>query len=226
MIFKNSQQDFNIELDDSIKNVSLKISGGADSAIVGYMLSKYVSEHRPDIKIYPITVIHPNKPWQEIYSKRVLDFLKKEFGDIFGKHYVASATEASDYITSQERLWKKAHEENSFNAAFAGITANPPSDVQKHFRDFKNKVANGPTDQRDRTATKKPQYNKRSYVPLINVDKKGVAEFYDTLGVRDTLYPITRSCEAYDVWPVYDINKHCDGCWFCKERFWGFGSYT
>ena len=40
MIFKNSQQDINIEEPIPIKTVSLKISGGADSAIVGYMMCK------------------------------------------------------------------------------------------------------------------------------------------------------------------------------------------
>ena len=34
-------------------------------------------------------------------------------------------------------------------------------------------------------------------VPLANIDKKGVAELYNTLGVMDTLFPITRSCEAW-----------------------------
>ena len=70
MIFKNSQQDVLIEEPQEVKVVGLKISGGADSAIVGYMLGKYVAEERPDIKIIPMTTIHPAKPFQEIYSKK------------------------------------------------------------------------------------------------------------------------------------------------------------
>ena len=76
MIFKNSQQDINIEEPDSVKVVSLKISGGADSAIVGYMLSKYVAEERPDIKIIPLTTNHPKKPYQGVFAPRIINFYK------------------------------------------------------------------------------------------------------------------------------------------------------
>lgn len=226
MIFKNSQQNFELNLDNSIKKVSYKVSGGADSAIVGYMLSKYVSEQRPDIKIYPVTIIHPNKPFQEIYSKRVLNFLKEEFGNIFGEHYIDTCKDNDDYRDSQKRIIAKLRQEHEIGARFAGITANPPPEVYSTFLDFKGKVADPPEDPRDRVANKKPQFQYDAYLPLVNVDKKGVAEYYDTFNVRDTLYPLTRSCEAFDKWKGYDINNHCKSCWFCQERFWGFGSYT
>ena len=74
MIFKNSQQDVNIHEDDNIKVVSLKISGGADSAIVGYMLSEYVATERPDIKIIPVTTNHPSKPYQGIFATGIIKF--------------------------------------------------------------------------------------------------------------------------------------------------------
>ena len=64
MIIKNSQQDIIIDESNDVKVIGLKISGGADSAIVGYMLCKYVTEERPDIKILPITTIHTGKPFQ------------------------------------------------------------------------------------------------------------------------------------------------------------------
>ena len=57
MIFKNSQQDIILNEGDAIKVVGLKVSGGADSALVAYMLSKYVVEERPDIKIIPVRSI-------------------------------------------------------------------------------------------------------------------------------------------------------------------------
>ena len=80
MIFKNSQQDINIEEPNDVKVVSLKISGGADSAIVGYMLSKYVAEERPDIKIIPLTTNHPKKPYQGVFAPRIINFYKDTFG--------------------------------------------------------------------------------------------------------------------------------------------------
>ena len=65
--------------------------------------------------------------------------------------------------------------------------------------------------------------------PLINIDKQGVKELYEKFGLLDTLYPLTRSCESF----TDDFSKHCgeykdeqDVCWFCKERYWGFGRYV
>ena len=54
MLFKNSQDDYKMSIDSSITRIGLKISGGADSALVAYMLAKYSEAERPDLKIYPI----------------------------------------------------------------------------------------------------------------------------------------------------------------------------
>ena len=83
MIFANSQQNIILEEDIDVKTVSLKISGGADSAIIAYMLCEYITKERPDIKIIPITTIHSEKPFQEMYSKRIINWLTNKFGNVF-----------------------------------------------------------------------------------------------------------------------------------------------
>ena len=57
----------------------------------------------------------------------------------------------------------------------------------------------------------------RVYSPFSNIDKKGIAALYKTLGIED-LYSVTRSCEHLDY-----IGKQCGQCWWCKERIWAFG---
>ena len=223
MIFKNSQEDIFIRIPDRVKTVSLKISGGADSAIVGYMLCKYVTEERPDIKIVPVTTIHPGKPFQEIYSKRIIDWLTNKFGNVFGKHYVNKCNGASDYLTAQQRLLKEAYVNENIDRNYSGITSNPPLDIVNTFRDKKGNLINGPVD--DRNGKDFPVYKNYSWKHLANIDKKGVAELYETLGVMETLFPLTRSCEAYAHESHYNIDKHCEKCWFCMERFWGFSHY-
>ena len=100
MIIKNSQQDIHIVEDESTTTLGYKVSGGADSAIVGYMLSKFVVEERPDIKIMPITTTLAGKQYQLIYAKRVLEFLKNEFGDIFVEHQTSHASQLNKYVSS------------------------------------------------------------------------------------------------------------------------------
>ena len=51
----------------------------------------------------------------------------------------------------------------------------PKPKVYSTFLDFKGKVADPPEDPRDRVANKKPQFQYDAYLPLVNVDKKGVA---------------------------------------------------
>jgi len=223
MIFKNSQQDVNIEESNDINVVSLKISGGADSAIVGYMLSKYVSKERPDIKIIPLTTNHPSKPYQGVFAPRIINFYKETFGEhIFGKHYINNVEVMNtneDYINAQFDNFLNANANENIQRNYSGITSNPPLDIVDTFRNKEGKLINGPCD--NRNGKNFPVLNNGSWRHLTNIDKKGVAELYETLGVMETLFPLTRSCEEHTM----DFSSHCDDCWFCKERFWGFGRY-
>ena len=223
MIFKNSQQDINIEENKDIKILSLNISGRADSAIVGYMLSKYVAEERPDIKIIPLTTNHPRKPYQGEFATRIINFYKEVFGEhIFGKHYINNIDVIDtneDYINAQRKNSLEASVIENIQKNYSGITSNPPLHIIDTFKNYKGKILPGPYD--NRNGKNFPALNGYSMRPLVNIDKKGVAELYKTLGLIETLFPLTRSCEDYTT----DFSSHCDNCWFCKERFWGFGRY-
>lgn len=216
MRIKNSQQDIIIELSSNIKNVGLKISGGADSAIVGYILSKYVVTERPDIKIVPITV-QQTKKYNIIFAKRIIEFYKKEFGDIFLDHYTDISFK-TDFCTVQEKLMKHLYERNIINFHFTGLSLNPPAGVIESITNYAGLIE--PPD-RVRTGTLKPTYGMKHCSPLINIDKKGISELYRDLNLLDTLFPLTRSCSA----DTDDFSRHCGLCWFCAERFWAFNRY-
>lgn len=204
--------DFHLSSD--IKVVGLKISGGADSALVSYLLSKYVTEQRPNIKIQPVTVSHAGKSYQKEYAESVINFCKKMFGDIFLPHIHGWCDTAEDYVKSQDEIILKLYKDKKIQCHFIGITQNPPSEVM-------NQIGwNGPAD--DRSANvKRPIKNNNAYRLLVNINKKGVYELYKKHNLLDTLFPLTRSCEEF----TEDFSKHCEECWFCKERYWGFGRY-
>jgi disulfide oxidoreductase YuzD len=218
MLFENSQDNWEIDLPSNITNIGLKISGGADSAIVCYMLAKYVMEERPDITIHPVTGIADNKLYQQRYADSVLRKVEELTGIVFGKHQYKDVT-ATRYILDQEDFLKSLYEQELFNLHFAGITANPSEDDAPQLYTSINAM---PTDDRSKQLIKKDNYR----LPLINIDKRGVAEHYTRLGVMDTLFPVTRSCEARVTDSEYNIDKHCEVCWFCKERYWGFNRYV
>ena len=218
MLFENSQDNWEIDLPSNITNIGLKISGGADSAIVCYMLAKYAMEERPDITIHPVTGIADNKLYQQKYADSVLRKVEELTGIVFGKHQYKDVT-ATRYILDQEDFLKSLYEQELFNLHFAGITANPSEDDAPQLY---TSIKAMPTDDRSKQLIKKDNYR----LPLINIDKRGVAEHYTRLGVMDTLFPVTRSCEARVTDSEYNIDKHCEVCWFCKERYWGFNRYV
>lgn len=218
MYIPNSQDDITIDLASDITTVGLKISGGADSAIVGYMLAKYVHEERPDIRIIPITVNQIGKAFQIEFATRVLNFLKETFSpEYFLEHRTGvSLVESENYISEQQKILDQLYDTNQMQLHFAGITLNPPKELMPAFMQYDVDCEPG---DRIRTGNLKPQREGKSFRPLTNIDKRGVAELYDYFGVRDTLFPLTRSCEAY----TDDFSKPCGVCWFCGERFYGFG---
>ena len=218
MLFENSQDNWEIDLPSSITNIGLKISGGADSAIVCFMLAKYIMEERPDITLHPVTGIADNKLYQQKYAASVLRKVEELTGIVFGKHQYKDVT-ASRYILDQEDFLKSLYEQELFSLHFAGITANPSEDDAPQLY---TSIKAMPTDDRSKQLIKKDNYR----LPLINIDKRGVAEHYTRLGVMDTLFPVTRSCEARVTDSEYNIDKHCEVCWFCKERYWGFNRYV
>lgn len=218
MLIENSQQNIEINIPSHVKRVGLKISGGADSAIVGYMLSKYVVTERPDIKIIPITVQQVGKNYQLIFAKNVIEFYKKEFGNIFLEHITDISPTKETYAITQEKLLDHLYKKNHIHFHFSGLTLNPPPELIQTTKNDPNFIA--PLD-RIRTGMLKPVYGATQCLPLINIDKRGVAELYNTLRLMDTLFPLTRSCEQF----TDDFSKHCKGCWHCAERFYGFGRY-
>jgi len=59
--------------------------------------------------------------------------------------------------------------------------------------------------------------------PFATGDKRVVYKAYKDLGMMDILYPLTFSCE--DTTEFHGIgpdHKHCEHCFFCAERWYGF----
>ena len=161
-----------------------------------------------------MTVDHAGKAYQIKFAKKVIDFCKEEFGEeIFGDHYTDACKDEKSYTLVQDALLKKLYQDNLITCHFAGITANPPDEVSKSFGHI-------PPIDRD-PKIERPIKRNYAYRPFVNLDKKHVKKWYDKYNVLETLFPLTRSCEAF----TDNFEAHCEECWFCKERKWGFGRF-
>lgn len=222
MIFENSQDTFVLDekvIPQGVTKVGIKLSGGADSAIVCYMLAKYIKEERPEVTLFPITCVAEGKAYQEIFAKKVVNKIEELLDFKFGTHYVTHvrADNSENYTGDQDAFVFGLYDKKLLEQHFAGINAMPNKEDAPELYDFPDDML--PSDDRSKQIPKRAHRNGSSTRPLINIDKKGVAEHYNRLGVMDELFPMTRSCEEY----TEDFSNHCGWCWFCLERKWGFG---
>lgn len=224
MFIKNSQQDIEFNIPDTLSNIGIKISGGADSAILCYILAKYKAEERPDINIHPMTAVNILKPYQLIFSKRVIEFCESEFNIKFSEHHTLDPVmEGPALADAQNKLLYGLYDSKIIDCHAVGITANPLNDeTTAHL--FENPELRDTERDRD-GILKQTEFSKannpfKSFRPFANIDKKGIAELYEQFGLLDTLFPLTKSCEGFT--SSWD-SPHCGKCWWCQERQWGFG---
>ena len=230
MIVDTSQEQIVINPDASgypKNNIGIKLSGGADSSILCYMLYKHAVEHNKTL--VPMTVIHGLKPTNLIYARKVYWWMVKHFGvNVWHKEHFTSHSHGPDYTTVSENLEDRLFANGTVDIMYSGITANPPREVWLKFKgvgdggtDTDLSVPGGLPDSRDRTDKPKQTVFGNKVFPFKNIDKKGIAELYDHFNVTDTLFPITRTCEDYSNDP--EEVPHCGECVWCQERLWGFG---
>jgi len=226
-----------------MNNVIIRLSGGADSAILLYMICDTYEKAETQLNLWPITVIHGVRNWQSYHAQQVLDYMMEKFPDVNWKtHEVIKCMNpggkpnnknANNYVDDQESLIDKVVAEYAGSAAvFNGVTANPPEeigqkywgsskvfgkkvwDVREKHRDWKFIADRKPIE--DDSARKLVHVN-----PFIQHHKGHVAKLYYDYGLIDDLLPLTRSCEGWD-YMTANYSKTCGECWWCMEREWAF----
>jgi len=66
---------------------------------------------------------------------------------------------------------------------------------------------------------------------IEELNKKVVSYFYNHFDLLDSLFPLTRSCEAemhetsYFTKDCFEVRHEEKYCWWCRERRWGFEQY-
>ena len=192
--------------------IGIAHSGGADSAIMLYILMKYIEG---PIHVYTCA----NKFKHRINPRIALDVIDKLL-DITGREDVYHHTHFTEVQTFDTLFTplKKVIDSGQITMLYTAGTALPPDEVLWDKSIFSTDC--GLYEKRNPNEVR-PVYNgstKQIYSPWWNLDKKFVKDVYDELGMTDILYPITRSCED----PIL-TSGHCGSCWWCEERKWAFG---
>lgn len=228
----------NIPFDSNWKSVAISVSGGADSALLAYLVCELAKEHNITVHIINHVRCWKTKPWQQYDADRVYNWLFQRFYHTkFIRHtnFVPPELEWGDVgrtitdeygkLVSGDTLELRAFAEfvcfkNDIDAYYNGVTRNPKE------VDFEGM----PTRDIDPSDNNKhleimTHMGRTACHPFRFIDKSEIVKMYKALNIED-LFQITRSCEGvfenitYETYTPGQYVPICEQCFWCKERRW------
>lgn len=201
-------------------DIGISASGGADSSALLYVLMSHMN---PKNHIHIYCFGRASTHYSTIAGSRAL---ARRISDLTG---FTNYTIHADYDNEQNKstLFRAPNAaicSGLFERMYTGITADPPREVAFSWQIPTDNGMYKTHDEhvhqmRDPTVHREPIAGDL-IMPFTNLNKQDIADIYTDLGIIETVYPYTRSCESYD--PRY-LGTHCGTCWWCQERVWGFG---
>ena len=219
------------------ESIAIGLSGGADSALLAYLLCSMDTE--PFI-VHCIshTRMWKTRPWQGHDSLKVFNWLRSKFPHIkFIRHtnFISPELEYGNIGPNlTDEYGKKVSGDNIEQRAFAeyicythdidayynAVTRNPRLAAFNGMRERDIE----PTESNQHLAIMK-HMNRWAFHPFRFVEKSWVVKQYKRLGIEE-LFELTRSCEG----EFKDVNYTnytpgqqvpiCGECFWCKEREW------
>ena len=235
-----------IDIDDIIIGlynkgpVGIGLSGGADSAVLLYILMANASN--------TIHIYNMSSSKRRISFGKHVDSVIETCSRLTGNNnYIVHKTsvEPDESVEFYIKMLTEALDKKEVDMIYLGLTKFPPRDVYSKFscqqpdwhNDFRSDEIEHPLfgfnipvekaehfgEQCPLTIDGKPtdslSLDSRVYIPLFNHNKKDIAKLYKFFDIEKSLLPVTRSCENDN-----HINSHCGNCWWCHERIWAFDS--
>lgn len=227
-----------IPYDPEWKSVAISVSGGADSALLAYLICSLAKEHNTTIHIINHVRCWKTKPWQQHDADKVYNWLFQRFyNNTFKRHtgFIApeleygnigpTLTDEYGKQVSGDNIQQRAYAEyichiHGIDAYYNGVTRNPRT------------VAFDGMQERDIEPTEE---NKHLYLmkhmngwaihPFRFVEKNWIYKQYKNLKILD-LWNLSRSCEGtfdnidYRNYTPNTVVPECKECFWCKERQW------
>jgi hypothetical protein len=210
------------------KRIGISLSGGADSALLSYLILK-----QTNADIYFTTQIRmwKTRPWQRYIAKDVVHWFREKFNNRIEhiEGFIPPEMEEPNttYITDEYGLKKpgnriilRSHNEwiahtHNLNAWFAAVNKNPSIEILGALEERNDGVL--------------PLHKKHIGIdvchPFAYTTKDWIIKQYYNNNIEDLLN-LTRSCEGefngldYTTYIPGQAVPLCGECFWCKEREW------
>lgn len=231
--------DVILPIDPNWLRIGISLSGGADSALLAYLICMNTSA---DIHIITQIRCWKTRPWQRQNSLDVYNWLQRRFKNRFFRHegFIPPELEwgstgpniVDEYgkLKSGNQIILRAHNEyiahrEQLDAWFAAVNLNPDIEID------------GSLDDRDEGHIDPIIQHMGVTVchPFIHTRKNWIINQYFKNNITDLL-DLTRSCEGDKInypetfgnldYKTYVSGQYvpvCGKCFWCKEREWALG---
>ena len=218
-------------------NIAISVSGGADSALLAYLLCTF-SNSDQTIHIINHKRMWKTRPWQEYDAINVYEYLLEKFPEltfVYHKNFIApeleygnigpTLTDEYGKLVSGDNIQQRSFAEYichkyNIDAYYNAVTRNPRI---KMFSGMSER------DIEPNEGNKHLEYmihmGKVASHPFRFTDKSWVVKQYKQLDIMD-LFNVTRSCEGefedidYNNYKPGQYVPLCNECFWCKEREW------
>lgn len=244
-VIKTNFSGLDFPFDPSWKRIGINLSGGADSALLTYLLCKIIKDNNFKTRVDIITYQRcwETRPWQGYYAQQVYDKLFTMFPDIIENRHLCYIPPELEHgsignivnnrsgdmiIVGSYNKFSAWH--HNLDAVFNGTSMNPDDSRTDRMKS------------RDKSAVQGSLNDLWHYVKSVDtffvhpfkfVKKDWIVAQYHLMDILD-LYNTTRSCEG-DIrhheavknvcssFKDYEYGMHipeCNQCWWCEERRW------
>jgi len=219
------------------KNIAISLSGGADSALLAYLLCTRITG---DTIVHCIshTRMWKTRPWQHWDSLRIFNWLEKKFTNIaFKRHenFIAPELEYGNIgpilqdeyerKVSGDNIQIRAFAEyvcfrNNIDAYYNAVTRNPKTINLAGMKERDIDLSDN-----NKHLLYMKHMDRWAFHPFRFTDKSWVISQYKKLDIM-SLLDITRSCEGefkgldYQTYIPNSEVPICGECFWCKEREW------
>jgi hypothetical protein len=225
-----------IPFDKNWKSIAIGLSGGADSALLAYLLCEQVTIQ--SVHIISHKRMWKTRPWQSHDSLNVYTWLLKRFPNIkFARHtnFIAPDIEYGNMGPNlTDEYGKKVSGDNIQQRAFAEyVCFNETVDAYYNAvtRNPRLALFNGMRERDIEPSEDNKHLERMTHMgvevlhPFRFIDKSEIVKKYIELDLMN-LFDITRSCEGEFEGINYITYKQgqevptCGTCFWCKEREW------